>query len=113
VKYTDIELTDSEIEAITKYKSFGEKWIEYALNSKKAQNYLGTYCSLVVEKTHSKKLGNCYYGGTDVYRRQDGAAITENDLLALKQIYKGQENVYTISDDGTEMRHAWKCDSSD
>lgn len=69
--------------------------------------------NLLKEKSTRTELGRCYYGGTLVYARKDGATVTQHDLDALKLLEYGQMQ-YVKSKPGDELALVdYKIDSSD
>ena len=111
MSHRDIELTQKELESITRYeKTWGASYVEKSINYRKAYNFLDQNFDIVRE---SKNKGRCFNVGTIVYTRKDGQKIQPEDFEALQVMDLGQANWRTIADDELSMTHRWECDSGD
>lgn len=109
LSYHDIQLSEAEIAQQSKYKnSFGQDWVDRAIEYSKAIKYLELYFDINRE---SIRAGNCYYKGTFTYTRKDGGQISTADFEALQIMDHGQCNKRSISEDNMSMIHYWECDS--
>jgi hypothetical protein len=106
-----IYLPQNKIDDIIKYeKSFGQRWVDRALLSAKAQQYIDE--NLTIVGRDEGVSGRCMSSGTIVFERKDGNSITDDDVSAILVIERGQVNRIAKRTDRSATVY-WLCDSSD
>lgn len=111
MKFTEIVLSQADIDILNKYKSFGTKWLEeYTL-----QTQARAYVKQFMDKYWSeyKTPYNCFHTGKERYKRKDGQSFTQDDIDALKTLSDGQMNKVNCTVGDMEAYREWECDSGD
>lgn len=114
MSHRDIVLSPEEAQKSERYrKSFGDEWVERALDASRARIYREKHLEKVEGKSNSSSPYRCYSQGTTVYRRKDGEPVTQADIDAVDANVVGQGHTVIAKPGDQEITHKWFVDSSD
>ncbi len=105
----NIALPPEKLAEINRW-SFGKDWTRRAIRAEQARIYIGQHLTRTLNT--ATPVGWCCNAGTEVWERQDGSPITDDDVTALLAIDRGQVNQVKSRTDKSVTIY-WLCDSSD
>jgi hypothetical protein len=108
--FHDMELSAAQLNDLECYYKDPAHRASAALRMK-SRVYINTYLIRDQEPSKSFSRYSCCSEGTDFYTRVDGGDIFPEDIEALNNDWKGQENKVKLLDSKT-LERRWLCDSS-
>lgn len=107
-------LAQEKLDYITKYESsFGKDWAKRVTIWSKADDYIKANFTRIKNESSREKCGHGCDKGKDVYKRIDGAPITQDDLFAFAHYDLGQVNKIHGKPGDLKLMQEWLCDSGD
>lgn len=114
MSHKNIKLPEEKKASLERHrKSFGDAWVEQALDAARATIYREENLVRDKEKSTSRSPYRCYSEGTTVWRRKDGQPITQDDIEAVKANRIGQGHTVIAAPGENVIVHKWFVDSSD
>lgn len=75
--------------------------------------FISTQCEYIEEKSAVTRRSRCFVAGFSTYKKRDGSPFTQDEQALISRDCRGQVSAWSFSEDLTEAKVQYECDSGD